>query len=54
MQWYQIQEFLFNDRSDENLVVACQAGDRSAYELIVKRHYKHVFLVCLGIFTDFI
>ena len=38
-----------NDRSDENLVIACRAGDRSAYELLVKRHYKHVFLICLGI-----
>ncbi|HUS74112.1 MAG TPA: sigma-70 family RNA polymerase sigma factor [Sedimentisphaerales bacterium] len=38
-----------NDRSDENLVVACRAGDRIAYELLVKRHYKHVFLICLGI-----
>ena len=38
-----------NDRSDENLVVACRAGDRKAYELLVRRHYKHVFLICLGI-----
>lgn len=38
-----------NDRSDENLVVACRAGDSSAYATLVRRHYKHVFLVCLGI-----
>ena len=38
-----------NDRSDENLVVASRAGDNSAYATLVKRHYKHVFLVCLGI-----
>jgi RNA polymerase sigma-70 factor (ECF subfamily) len=37
-----------NDRRDENLVVASRAGDKSAYALLVKRHYKHVFLVCLG------
>ncbi|MHC4888408.1 MAG: RNA polymerase sigma factor [Planctomycetota bacterium] len=38
-----------NDRSGESLVVACRAGDRSAYELLIKRYYKRVFLVCLGI-----
>ena len=37
-----------NDRCDENLVVASRAGDKSAYALLVKRYYKHVFLVCLG------
>ncbi len=38
-----------NDRSEEDLVVASRAGDNSAYATLVKRHYKHVFLVCLGI-----
>ena len=38
-----------NDRSDENLVVACGAGNRGAYELLIKRHYKRIFLICLGI-----
>lgn len=38
-----------NDRSDENLVVAGCAGDSGAYATLVRRHYKHVFLVCLGI-----
>jgi len=38
-----------NDRSDENLVVACRAGDRNAYGLLVRRHYKQVFLICLSI-----
>ena len=38
-----------NDRSDESLVVACRAGDRSVYELLIRRYYKRVFLVCLGI-----
>ncbi|MHC4088542.1 MAG: RNA polymerase sigma factor, partial [Planctomycetota bacterium] len=38
-----------NDRSDENLVVACRAGDRNAYELLIRRHYKRAFLICLGI-----
>jgi RNA polymerase sigma-70 factor (ECF subfamily) len=38
-----------NNRSDKDLVTACLAGDRSAYGLLVKRHYKLVFLTCLGI-----
>ena len=38
-----------NNRSDENLVAASQKGDKSAYALLVKRHYKHVFIVCLGV-----
>ena len=38
-----------DDRSNKDLVVACLAGDRSAYGLLVKRHYKLVFLTCLGI-----
>lgn len=38
-----------SDRSDKDLVTACLAGDRSAYGLLVKRHYKLVFLTCLGI-----
>jgi RNA polymerase sigma-70 factor (ECF subfamily) len=38
-----------SDRSDKDLFVSCLAGDRSAYELLVKRHYKRIFLICLGI-----
>ena len=34
---------------DENLVVASRGGDKSAYALLVKRHYKHVFIMCLGV-----
>lgn len=34
---------------DENLVVASLGGDKSAYALLVKRHYKRVFIMCLGI-----
>jgi RNA polymerase sigma-70 factor (ECF subfamily) len=37
-----------DDRSNKDLVVACLAGDRNAYGLLVKRHYKLVFLTCLG------
>ena len=38
-----------SDRSDKDLVDACCAGDRSAYELLVRKHYKRIFLICLGI-----
>ena len=37
------------DRSDKDLVVDCLAGRRSAYELLVRKHYKRIFLTCLGI-----
>ena len=36
-------------RSDENLVMASQKGDKSAYAQLIRRHYGHVFMVCLGI-----
>ena len=35
-------------RSDENLVEACCAGDRKAYAALVKKYYRQVFLVCMG------
>ncbi|MDH4238607.1 MAG: sigma-70 family RNA polymerase sigma factor [Phycisphaerae bacterium] len=38
-----------NDRSDKDLVVSCLAEDKSAYKLLVRKHYKRVFLTCLGI-----
>ena len=38
-----------NDRLDENVVQACRQGDMAAYALLVKRHYRHVFAVCLGV-----
>jgi len=38
-----------NDCLDENLVVAARTGDSGAYATLVRRHYKHVFLVCLGV-----
>ena len=38
-----------NDRSDENLVAASRDGDRGAYALLVRRYYKHAFIVCLGV-----
>lgn len=36
-------------RSDKNLVVACRTGDRKAYAVLIKKYYRQVFLVCMGI-----
>lgn len=36
-------------RSDTDLVRAVRGGDRSAYADLVRKHYKGVFLVCLGV-----
>jgi RNA polymerase sigma-70 factor (ECF subfamily) len=41
-----------DDFSDDILVAASQRGDRSAYALLVKRHYRHVFAVCLGVLAN--
>ena len=41
-----------DERSDERLVRAAQSADRSAYAALVDRHYKDVFLVCLGVLAD--
>jgi len=41
-----------NDFSDDILVAASRRGDKSAYALLVKRHYRHVFAVCLGILAN--
>jgi len=38
-----------NDFSDDILVAASQHGDKSAYAILVKRHYRGVFAVCLGV-----
>jgi RNA polymerase sigma factor (sigma-70 family) len=37
------------ERSDKELALASHRGDRTAYALLVRRHYKPVFLVCLGV-----
>lgn len=36
-------------RSDTDLVRAARRGDRSAYAVLVERHYSQVFLMCLGV-----
>jgi RNA polymerase sigma-70 factor (ECF subfamily) len=38
-----------NDAIDDNVVRACQQGDEGAYAILVERHYRHVFALCLGI-----
>jgi RNA polymerase sigma-70 factor (ECF subfamily) len=37
------------ERSDRELAWASHQGDRTAYAVLVQRHYKSVFLVCLGV-----
>lgn len=38
-----------DERNDRDLVTASCKGDRTAYAGLVRRHYDHVFLVCLGV-----
>jgi RNA polymerase sigma-70 factor (ECF subfamily) len=38
-----------NESLDESVVRACRQGDKTAYAVLVKRHYRHVFALCLGI-----
>ncbi len=38
-----------DERSDRDLVLASRRGERTAYAGLVRRHYNHVFLVCLGV-----
>jgi len=38
-----------DDRSDQELALASDQGDRSAYALLIRRHYQSVFLVGLGV-----
>ena len=37
-----------DDRSDKSVIRACQKGDKAAYAVLVNRHYKGVFALCLG------
>jgi RNA polymerase sigma factor (sigma-70 family) len=41
-----------NAHLDESLVRACQKDDKSAYAVLVKRHYRHVFAMCLGMLAN--
>jgi len=38
-----------DERSDHDLVKASCQGDRTAYAVLVRRHYDRTFLVCLGV-----
>jgi len=38
-----------DERSDKEIARASHQGDRTAYAVLVQRHYKSVFLVCLGV-----
>ncbi len=38
-----------DERSDNDLVMASSRGDRTAYAVLVRRHYDQTFLVCLGV-----
>ncbi len=37
-----------DERSDKKLVEAARAGDKEAYAALVRKYYRHVFLVCMG------
>jgi len=41
-----------NAHLDESLVRACQRDDKTAYAVLVKRHYRHVFAMCLGMLAN--
>lgn len=37
-----------NVRVNHSMIRACQKGDKAAYAVLVKKHYKGVFALCLG------
>lgn len=41
-----------NAHLDESLVRACQKDDKTAYAALAKRHYRHVFAMCLGMLAN--
>ena len=41
-----------DDYSDDILVEASRRGDKQAYAMLVKRHYRYVFAVCLGMLAN--
>lgn len=41
-----------NDPADESVVRACRGGDKAAYAVLVQRHYRHVFALCLGMLAN--
>jgi len=47
MDW--VAESRLDERNDKELALASHQGDRTAYAVLVRRHYQSVFLVCLGV-----
>jgi RNA polymerase sigma-70 factor (ECF subfamily) len=41
-----------NVHLDENLVRVCQRDDKTAYTVLAKRYYRHVFAICLGMLAN--
>jgi RNA polymerase sigma factor (sigma-70 family) len=37
-----------DELTDKNLVDACYTGDKQMYTALVKKYYRHVFLICMG------
>jgi len=42
-----------DDFSDDILVAASRRGDKRAYSVLVKRHYRYVFALCFGVLGNF-
>jgi RNA polymerase sigma factor (sigma-70 family) len=42
----------WNDIPDGDLVAASRHGDRAAYAVLIRRHTRRVYAVCLGILGD--
>ena len=47
-----IRKAQLDDFSDDILVEASRRGDKQAYSMLVKRHYRYVFAVCLGMLAN--
>ncbi len=41
-----------DDHADEHLVRAGRQGDKAAYALLVQKHYRHIFALCLGMLAN--
>lgn len=41
-----------NDQADGCVVRACRSDDKAAYGILVQRHYRHVFALCLGMLAN--
>ena len=43
-----LQELQLNAHLDNSVIRACQKGDKAAYAVLVEKHYKGVYALCLG------